>query len=159
LPNGNYGVFAVSGDPTAIDSIYKITVEGVLIVDGTPFYPDNWVSGSNVVTVTDGRLTLTTGGANGSLEGGNNNKINFIDITPLDYPPPSFTLRNPAVNGSTFSFNIASISRAQHIIEYKDNLTNATWTVLTNIVGTGNSITVTDSVQQNGHRLYRMRIP
>ncbi len=157
LPNGNYGVFAVSGDPTAIDSVYKIAVEGVLIVDGTPSHPDQWVSGSNVVTVADGRLTLTTPAPSGTLEGGQNNKINFIDIYPLDYPVPDFTLRNPAVNGSTFSFSLSTISRAQHVIEYKTQLTDPTWTVLTNIVGTGSSVTVTDPV--SGQRLYRMRIP
>src|SRR6185369_10012001 len=60
IPNGNYGVYAVSGDPTAIDSIFAITVEGVLVVNGAP--PGggaNWVDGTNTVTITDGRLTLT----------------------------------------------------------------------------------------------------
>lgn len=158
IPNGNYGVYAVSGDPTAIDSIYKITVEGVLVVDGTPTgNGDNWRDGTNTVTVSDGRLTLTTGGPNNSAAGGNNNKINFIDIWPMDYGPPDFRLHDPAVNGSTFSFNLKSISRALHIIEYKNKLSDPSWAPLTNIVGTGNSITVTDPVGTG--RLYRMRIP
>jgi hypothetical protein len=157
LPNGNYSVHGVSGDATAVDSNFKITVEGVLVVDGVPDVSNHWIEGTNLVTLTDGRLTMTTGGANGTAEGGNNNKINFIDITPLDYPVPDLVLHNPQVGGSTFSFSISTINRALHVIEYKTQLSDPSWTVLTNIVGTGTPVTVSDSVSSG--RLYRMRIP
>ncbi len=170
LPNGNYSVHAVSGDATAIDSVFKITVEGVLVVDGTPFHDasfdsnslpnlSHWVEGTQSVALADGNLTLTTGGNSGTAAGGNNNKINFIDIIPLDFPPPDFSLHNPSANDSTFSFNISTINRALHIIEYKNALTAATWTTLTNIVGTGNPVTVNDNISASTNRFYRMRIP
>lgn len=77
LPNGNYSVFAVAGDPLAFNSVYRINAEGVLTVSGTPTSASRWVSGTKTVTVSDGRLTI----GNGS--GASNNKICFIEITPV----------------------------------------------------------------------------
>src|SRR5439155_6739826 len=36
LPNGTYKVHVVAGDPSYFNSVYKINVEGVLTVNGTP---------------------------------------------------------------------------------------------------------------------------
>src|SRR5262245_46127413 len=36
VPNGLYTVHVVAGDPSYYDSVYKINVEGVLTVNGTP---------------------------------------------------------------------------------------------------------------------------
>jgi hypothetical protein len=74
VPNGSYNVRIVAGDPTAIDSVYRITAEGVLVVSGTPSGSTKWFEGRARVTVNDGRLTI----ANGS--GSSNNKIDFIEI-------------------------------------------------------------------------------
>ena len=77
VPNGTYQVHLVAGDPTHDDSVYKIDVEGVRVVDGTPSSATGnfWVEGTSVVNVSDGRLTVSNGA------GASNNKINFIDIT------------------------------------------------------------------------------
>jgi len=76
VPNGTYNVLIVAGDAAAFDSIYRINVEGVLIVNGTPSSGNRWISGSGTVTVTDGRLTVN------NASGSDNNKICFIEITP-----------------------------------------------------------------------------
>ena len=75
LPNGRYLVHVVAGDPAAIDSTYRLTVEGQLVVSGTPTATRHWIEGTAVVTVTDGRLTLANG--TGSV----NNKVSYLDIT------------------------------------------------------------------------------
>jgi len=75
VPNGTYNVFAVAGDPDYIDSVFRLNVEGVLTVSGTPTSATHWFSGSNSVTVSDGRLTVSNG------TGGSNNKICFIEIS------------------------------------------------------------------------------
>jgi hypothetical protein len=49
-------------------------VEGVLVVSGTPTSAARWVEGTAVVTVADGRLTVSNGA------GASNNKVNFVDI-------------------------------------------------------------------------------
>ena len=66
----------MAGDPSYYtSSLYRISVEGVLTVDGTPTDASRWVEGTKTVTVSDGKLTVTN--ATGSL----NNKIFYIEIT------------------------------------------------------------------------------
>jgi glucose/arabinose dehydrogenase len=76
LPNGAYSVRLVAGDPSNVDSVYRIAAEGVLVVNGTPTTSARWIEGTATITVADGRLTLT------SASGSSNNKVCFIEITP-----------------------------------------------------------------------------
>jgi hypothetical protein len=76
LPNGAYRVRVVAGDPSYTDSVHKLTVEGVVVVDGTPTAGVLWIEGTATVTVTDGRLTLQ------SAAGGVNTKVCFVEIAP-----------------------------------------------------------------------------
>ncbi len=75
VPNGSYTVRVVAGDPSYIDSVYKINVEGTLTVNGTPTSSARWVEGIATVTVSDGRLTIS------NATGSKNNKLCFIEIT------------------------------------------------------------------------------
>jgi len=74
VPDGTYLVHAVGGDPDYTDSVYRIDVNGTLLVTGTPSSTVHWLDGSAQVTVTNGLLTLTNG------TGSSNDKINYIDI-------------------------------------------------------------------------------
>ena len=76
VPNGTYDVHVVSGDAGFTDSVYRMTVEGVLVVNGTPTSGAPWVEGTSTITVTDGRLTIRSG------SGATNNKICFVEVTP-----------------------------------------------------------------------------
>ena len=75
VPNGTYTVRIISGDPSHFDSVFRVAAEGVLTVSGTPTTSTRWIEGTQTVTVTDGRLTVTNGA------GAQNNKICFIEIT------------------------------------------------------------------------------
>ena len=66
----------VSGDASNFDSVFRMTVEGVLAVNGTPTTSTRWIEGTVAVTVSDGRLTIRSG------SGASNNKICFVEITP-----------------------------------------------------------------------------
>ena len=77
VPNGTYTVHLGAGDAGFFDSVYKINVEGVLAINGTPTSTQHWFENTLTVIVTDGRLTIS------NAAGAVNNKINFIDITPL----------------------------------------------------------------------------
>lgn len=79
LENREYYVIVVGGDPSFLDSLIQIEVEGKIIVEGVPTGENPWVTGSGFVTITDGRLSLTSG------EGAWNNKINYIKITGLGF--------------------------------------------------------------------------
>lgn len=76
VPNGTHEVYIVAGDPSFFNSVYVIEAEGVVIVSGTPSTGSRWVEGTGTVTVSDGRLTITSGA------GASNNKIDFIQINP-----------------------------------------------------------------------------
>jgi glucose/arabinose dehydrogenase len=74
VPTGNYTVRVVAGDPTSHNSVYRIAVEGVLTVDGTPNETTRWIEGTRTVTVSDGRLTIS------NAAGASNNKLCFVEI-------------------------------------------------------------------------------
>jgi glucose/arabinose dehydrogenase/PKD repeat protein len=74
VPNGTYRVHLVSGDPTQLNSVFRVNVEGVLVVSGTPTAARRWIEGTATVMVSDGRLTVSNG------PGATNNKVNFLDI-------------------------------------------------------------------------------
>jgi hypothetical protein len=65
----------VSGDPSFVDSVFRVAAEGVLTVNGTPSAGTRWIEGTRTVTVTDGRLTIT------NAVGAQNNKLCFVEIT------------------------------------------------------------------------------
>ena len=77
LPNGQYQVRVVAGDPSAVDSVYRLDVEGIRVVDGTPTTANPWLEGTVMVTITDGRLTLS------NAAGAVNNKVCFIEIVQV----------------------------------------------------------------------------
>jgi hypothetical protein len=81
VPNGDYRVRVVAGDASAIDSVYGITVEGMVAVAGTPTVATHWLDGTVRVTVNDGRLTI------GSMVGAVNNKLCFVDIDAVPASP------------------------------------------------------------------------
>ena len=66
----------VAGDANYYNSVYKINVEGVLTVNGTPSSGSRWKEGTSTVTVSDGKLTVS------NATGASNNKICFLEITP-----------------------------------------------------------------------------
>jgi probable HAF family extracellular repeat protein len=74
VPNGTYTVHVVAGDPVNADSTYRITVENVPAVSGTPTATTRWFEGTVRVSVNDGRLTITNG------TGAVNNKLDVVDI-------------------------------------------------------------------------------
>jgi hypothetical protein len=74
--NGTYRVRIVSGDAANVDSVFRTTAEGTLVVSGTPTTSTRWIEGTATVVVTDGRLTIRSGA------GASNNKICFVEITP-----------------------------------------------------------------------------
>jgi glucose/arabinose dehydrogenase/PKD repeat protein len=74
VPNGTYRVHLVSGDPSQVNSVFRVNVEGVLVVSGTPTTTTRWIEGTATVTVSDGRLTVSNGA------GASNNKVNYLDI-------------------------------------------------------------------------------
>jgi hypothetical protein len=75
VPNGTYSVKLVSGDAGFYDSSFKLNVEGVLALDGTPTSANRWLESTVIVTVSDGKLSIS------NASGAANNKLCFVEIT------------------------------------------------------------------------------
>ncbi len=147
VPNGGYSIFMVAGDATRNNSVYRYNVEGVLTLSGTPTSANRWISGSNTVTVADGRLTVTNG------VGANNNKLCFIDITP------NFIVRliwvGRETNGGIRVAVDGPLARTYEI-EACGNLSN--WQSLGATQNINGTIWFTDPAGAGTQRFYRARL-
>jgi hypothetical protein len=76
LANGAYDVRVCAGDRSFTDSVLKVDVEGVLVIDAVPTAEQSIVEASRTVTVADGGLTIRAG------PGAVNTKLCFVTISP-----------------------------------------------------------------------------
>lgn len=160
VPNGTYQVLVVAGDASAYNSVYRINVEGVLTVSGTPSSANRWVSGTKTVTVSDGRLTISNG------SGASNNKICFVDITPVTgqtLAAAGVAVTEPVtlewagrVSTKTIQFRLGGgIDGANYNVEASSDL--KTW----ESIGTGSNVNGTltiDDPTSTAERFYRVRL-
>ena len=99
VPNGQYRVRIVLGDPESAGSFDRVDVDGSLFVKGKPTAAKPWVSVTRTVTVTSGRLTVSN--ATDAL----NNALDFITIGPVS---PARALSAP-IPGDTVQAHGGSI--------------------------------------------------
>jgi len=150
VPNGLYQVCIASGDATATDSTFRINAEGSLIVSGTPSAGAPWSEGIGIVTVTDGRLSVS------SAAGAANNKICFIDISSLAAPLPPQLLSTTLGSSGNLQFNLSGSAGRSYVIEASTNLVN--WSPLTTNSPASNLLQFIDGTSTNyPSRFYRGR--
>jgi regulation of enolase protein 1 (concanavalin A-like superfamily) len=116
VPNGLYQVRIVSGDATAFDGNFRLSAEGMVIVNGAPTTTARWVEGIGTVTVNDGRLTVD------NAAGATNNKICFIEIASLAAPPPSQLVAPTVATNGALQFTLQGSAGRSYIIEGSTNL-------------------------------------
>jgi glucose/arabinose dehydrogenase len=87
VPDGTYRVRVAAGDPIATTGVYRIDAEGVRVVRGLPSAANPWVIGTEVVTVTDGRLTLQ------NAPSARNVRLAFITVKRLGPADPAASFR------------------------------------------------------------------
>ena len=61
-------------------------------------------------------------------------------------------------NSSTFMLTVPTEVGPTYVVEYKDDLEDPSWNVLTTVSGTGLSIPITDNGLTNATRFYRVRV-
>lgn len=62
VPSGSYDVSILAAGYQCQGTLQQIAAEGVLVVNGTPGWDyDTYVGGTQTVSVSDGRLTITNG--------------------------------------------------------------------------------------------------
>jgi hypothetical protein len=63
------------------------------------------------------------------------------------------------LNGNQFIFSLPTITGQTYQLEYKDNLTAATWTLLGgSMAGTGNLLMITNALDASPQRFFRLVI-
>jgi len=104
LPNGDYSVRLVMGDPSFQDQTNHIKIEGVTYTDTDPYDDDQDVDAfgdfdevTRTVTITDGKLTLSPS------SGCYNTKLAFIEVTPLSGGGGSAT---PGLASATYKYDV-----------------------------------------------------
>ncbi len=70
--------------------------------------------------------------------------------------PPE--LNNPHYTGTTFTVGVPTQSGFNFILEFKNSLTDASWTAVQTNAGTGATITMTNSAVTAPNRFYRVRV-
>ena len=94
VPNGEYEVTLTSGDakyPTD-DTNHVIDVEGLRVMNGRTSKAKPFITATQTVTVTDGKLTITPG------KGARNAKLNSIHVEAVE---PTDSLSSPQVSIAT----------------------------------------------------------
>jgi hypothetical protein len=73
---------------------------------------------------------------------------------------PAFPPEHPILTISNSLVNVAfpTQSGVTYRIEFKDELTDPDWTLLTSVVGTGGSVTRQDPAELRAHRFYRVGV-
>jgi len=118
LPNDDYEVHVVAGDAGSAAGRYRINVEGALTVDGSATAKNPWIEGTSIVSVRDGRLTIS------SAPGASGNKIDYIDILPFDdattisvrTAPDAFvfTRHGPVTDPATYDYIVGGSAKPGH---------------------------------------------
>lgn len=78
VPNGDYKVYMVGGDPARVNDRMAITVEGKVGIAGITRRAKPYLEAAVNVTVNDGKLTITSAGV------WNTDKLNYIAIQSID---------------------------------------------------------------------------
>ena len=79
-----------------------------------------------------------------------------VTITVTNPTPQAVTLVSPAWTGTDFSFSFATLSGRAYQVQRRDSPATGTWQVVTNLTGTGGTMTVTDRPQGAAGWFYRV---
>ena len=94
------------------------------------------------VTAQDG-TTLATG--------------TFTDFR-IDWLTPAPVIMDPVYNGGSFSGSFSSVAGIAYNVQYKDDVTSPSWSLLTTLGGNGSTVPFTDPgpSSSSGLRIYRL---
>jgi hypothetical protein len=139
------------GLPNSLTVSYTgfVNNEGTNVLTGTPALSTSATTNSppGIYPITVGPGTLSAINYTFSFNSGTLTVVALPQISGV------------ALNGNQFVLNWPTIANQTYQIEYKDSLTAATWSPLGDpIVGTGNSIIITNSLEASPQRFFRLVI-
>lgn len=80
-----------------------------------------------------------------------------LALTGLTGSTSPLVATNPRLSPSGFSVSVQTASGKGYALQYKDSLSDANWTAIPQVSGTGGVITLTGPLGPNGHRFYRVQ--
>jgi hypothetical protein len=92
-----------------------------------------------------------------SMDGTSSAWLNYLVLVP-SATPPNIAFGNLNYNGNIFTMSFQTQCNASYVIEYKNALTDANWTLLRTEPGTGQLVTVADTGATTPTRFYRVRV-
>jgi hypothetical protein len=111
VPNGTYTVHAITGDPSNTDVVSKLTVNGVLTVNGSNNAGSLWLEGTSTITVTNGLITVAE-------QAGAYDKIDAIDIVQQSAAPAiNFASGFPNTTGLTLNGTAKNVNNALQLTD------------------------------------------
>lgn len=142
--------FGITNVPPGLSNVVAIAAGSAhclaLKADGTVVA---W--GSN----TFGQTNVPVGLSNVvAIAAGHNHNLALVGNGP---PIVSAPIQNPTLSSNGFSFSIPTQSGRVYALDYKNNLTDPTWTTLPLVAGNGTNLVMTDPTATNSQRFYRVR--
>lgn len=124
VPDGTYRVRAVAGSPDEYGSTTKFWVEGTNVINGVTDSIDPFLSGVATVTVTDGRLTISSDAATAP-----NSRLAFVDIIDASRTsaPPAAPSNVSATPASSTAIDVRWTDNADNDGRDPGTFENSTW--------------------------------
>jgi hypothetical protein len=182
--NAVYAYVAAENSPIYVSGVIPVNgASGVaansitaVVVDGTPAQVASvqmWINGSPAAVSASRSNNMTTATAvnTGSpllLLPGTNNTVTIV-YTDNASPPRSYTnswqfsvspvvISKLSIVRQTLSFTVPTVVGSTYVLEYKDSLTDTSWTVAQTLAGTGDVVTFTDDTASSPARFYQIRV-
>jgi hypothetical protein len=152
-------------DPTFSTNSSTITLEGtatgnvsvILVHWATDRRPGDIATGTNPWTATVplevGVNTITVT----AIDAAGNSGTATLTVT-YNPPPLTISIAIARVTGDTFGATVSTHAGYTYILEYKNSLMDAIWTVAHTVTGTGGEITLSDTGATAQQRFYRVKV-
>ena len=144
-----YGTTAYGG-PANQGTAFRIAPSGKLTTLVSFNVANGAIPQAAMVLGTDGSFYGTTGG------GGTQDNGTIFRLTVAAVPPPVFQTVK-AVNG-TLGMTWSAVAGQTYQLQYKSDLTQSNWSVLTTVTATDSTASASDSTAGNAARFYRIVI-
>lgn len=90
--------------------------------------------------------------------GGTSGNSGTITVATIGGGASSPIITSPTLVGSTFTLSVPTQVGFNYTLEYKNSISDANWTVVQTLNGTGGTITLTDAGATGSSRLYHVRV-
>jgi alpha-tubulin suppressor-like RCC1 family protein len=172
VPSGLNGVTALSGN---MEYCLALKNDGTVVSWGkAPNQPDGLINIKAIAAGQDYCLGLTADGTLVAWGANNSGQTNTptdigkvsalgagwnysVALMPNSVAPAGFSVLNSIWQAGSFSMLISGQTNRTYLLQFKQALTDRSWTDLAGVGGSSKPITLLDPEATNAHRFYRVR--